>query len=78
MSAYSTPAQQALLKRVSGDQVQQAVTAASAIGFVVQIGGLIVAGQMEVVGIAPVLIFQAASLALAGILMLRIGELDPK
>ena len=37
VSSYSMPAQQALLNRVSGDQVQEAVTAASAIGFVVQI-----------------------------------------
>ena len=44
VSSYSMPAQQALLNRVSGDQIQEAVTAASAIGFVVQIGGLVVAG----------------------------------
>ena len=78
VSSYSMPAQQALLNRVSGDQVQEAVTAASAIGFVVQIGGLIVAGQMETIGVSPVLVFQAVSLALAGILMFRVSKLDPK
>ena len=78
VSSYSMPAQQALLNRVSGDQVQEAVTAASAIGFVVQIGGLIVAGQMETIGVSPVLVFQAVSLALAGILMFRVSKLHPK
>ena len=78
VSSYSMPAQQALLNRVSGDQIQEAVTAASAIGFVVQIGGLVVAGQMETIGVSPVLIFQAASLTLAGILMFRVSKLDPK
>ena len=77
VSSYSTPAQQALLNRVSGSQVQEAVTAASAIGFVVQIVGLIIAGQMEVIGVSPVLIFQALSLSLAGLLMFRISQSRP-
>jgi MFS family permease len=75
VSSYSMPAQQALLNRVSGSQVQEAVTAASAIGFVVQIVGLIIAGQMEIIGVSPVLVFQAASLWLAGALMFRITKL---
>ena len=74
VASYSTPAQQAILNRVSGGQVQQAVTSASAVGFVVQIGGLLLAGQMEVIGVTPVLLFQAASLAVAGLLMLRITK----
>ena len=78
VASYSMPAQQALLNRVSGDQIQEAVTTVSAIGFVVQIGGLIIAGQMEIFGIWPVLIFQAVSLALAGILMFRVSKLEPK
>ena len=78
VSSYSMPAQQALLNRVSGSQVQEAVTAASAIGFIVQIVGLIIAGQMEIIGVSPVLIFQAASLWLAGALMFRIAKLKSR
>ena len=44
--SYSSPAQQAILNRVAGDAVQQAVSAASAIGFIVQMLGLAVAGMM--------------------------------
>lgn len=62
--AFSSPAQQAILNRVAGGDVQRAVTAATAIGFIVQIFGLALAGQIEVVGLGPVLLIQSAGLLL--------------
>ena len=39
--------QQAILNRVSGSAVQEGVTAAAAIGFIVQVVGLALAGQID-------------------------------
>ena len=62
--AFSSPAQQALLNRAAGDDIQRGVTLATAVGFIVQITGLLLAGQMEVIGLSQVLLIQAASLLL--------------
>ena len=72
VQSYSMPGQQAILNRVSGTLVQQGVTIATAIGYVVQVVGLGLAGQIDRLGITPVLIMQALSLLMAGIMMLRI------
>ncbi|MBQ61818.1 MAG: hypothetical protein CMQ19_07055 [Gammaproteobacteria bacterium] len=71
--AFSSPAQQAILNRVAGEEVQRAVTVATAIGFVVQMGGLALAGQMEIVGIDKVLMVQAISLILGALAVRRIA-----
>ena len=75
--AFSSPAQQAILNRVSGKDVQRAVTAATAIGFGVQILGLLVAGQMEVVGVGNILIIQTLSLILGGLAIRKIAPSPP-
>ncbi len=64
VTSFTSPAQQAILNRVAGKDVQRAVTVATAIGMVVQVGGLLLAGQMEIVGVTNVLIIQAVSLVL--------------
>jgi predicted MFS family arabinose efflux permease len=74
VQAYSMPAQQAILSRISGGSVQQAVTAATAIGFVVQVVGLGLAGQIDSVGISAVLFCQAVVFMLAAWTMLRVGR----
>jgi predicted MFS family arabinose efflux permease len=74
ITSYSMPAQQAILNRVSGVQVQEGVTAATAIGFVVQVIGLVLAGQMDRIGISPVLLLQALGLAIAGLMTVRIAK----
>jgi hypothetical protein len=66
-ASFSSPAQQAILNRVAGGDVQRGVTAATAVGFIVQIFGLMLAGQMEVVGLGNVLLIQSASLVLGAI-----------
>ncbi len=70
--SYSMPAQQAILNEVSGTLVQQGVTAATAVGFVVQVIGLTLAGQIDRIGITPVLLCQAVALLLASYAMSRI------
>jgi hypothetical protein len=65
--SYSSPAQQAILNRVAGQEVQRGVTAATAISFIVQIFGLAMAGQMEIVGVDKILLIQSLSLVLGAI-----------
>lgn len=77
VSSFSAPAQQAILNRVSGAAVQQGVSAATAVGFLVQITGLAVAGQMETVGLGTVLIVQAACLAIGALAVRRIAAVAP-
>ncbi len=77
VQAYSSPAQQAILNRVSGSQVQQGVTAATISGFVVQVIALGLAGQMDRIGIAPVLLAQGLAIGLAGWAMTRVHKVAP-
>ncbi len=73
--AFSSPAQQAILNRVVGKDVQRGVTAATAMGFLVQMLGLALAGQMEIVGVGDVLLIQSLSLVLGAIAVTRITPL---
>lgn len=77
VTAFTSPAQQAVLNRVSGPNVQQGVTMATAIGFLVQIGGLLCAGQLDVVGLHVVLAVQALSLGVAAVAMQRLAAMPP-
>ncbi len=77
VTSYSMPGQQALLNRIAGDNIQQGVTAATGIGFVVQVVGLILAGQIDTVGVAPVLLSQAVGFCLAGVMMIRVPIAPP-
>ena len=76
VQSYSMPGQQALLNRIAGQNIQQGVTAATAIGFVVQVVGLILAGQIDNVGVTPVLLSQAIALGLAGLMMIRLPSVQ--
>ena len=51
VQSYSMPGQQAILNRVSGSSVQQGVTVATAIGYLVQVIGLGLAGQIDRLGV---------------------------
>ena len=64
VQAYSLPAQQAILNQTAGTAVQRGVTAATAVGFVVQVAGLGLASQLDRLGIPVVLVCQGAILAL--------------
>lgn len=56
--SFSQPSQQAILNQVAGNQIQKGVSAATAIGFLVQISGLLLAGQMETFGLTVILLAQ--------------------
>ena len=73
---YSSPAQQAILNRIAGRDVQRAVTAATAMTFIVQIIGMGLAGQMERIGLDFVLFIQAGSLALGALAVRMIAPID--
>ena len=76
VQSYSMPAQQAILNRISGSHIQQAVTAATAAGFIVQVVGLGLAGQIDRFGVTPVLVSQAITIALAGWAMMRVRRVS--
>lgn len=75
--AYSSPAQQAILNGVASNDVQKAVSAATAIGFLVQMMGLAVAGTMEFIGLIPVLSFQMFCIAFGAISIRRLSPQSP-
>ena len=70
--SYSSPAQQSILNDVAGTQVQRAVSATTALGFLVQILGLSVAGTMDTLGLIPVLSFQAVCVGLGALAVRRL------
>ena len=74
--SFSNPAQQAILNRVAGKDVQKGVTAATAMTFIVQMIGLILAGQMEIIGLGTVLIIQTFSLVLGAVAVTKIAPLS--
>jgi hypothetical protein len=73
--SFSNPAQQSILNRVVGADVQRGVTAATAMGFIVQMLGLVLAGQMEIVGVGDILLVQSASLVLGALAVMKIAPL---
>ena len=74
--SFTQPAQQAILNRVAGSNVQRAVSAATAVGFLVQITGLMLAGQMDNLGLAFVLIVQAVCFALGALAIRKIASAE--
>jgi predicted MFS family arabinose efflux permease len=75
--SYSSPAQQAILNKIASSSVQKAVSAATAIGFIVQILGLGLAGTIDKYGLLPALSFQAICLGLGGITVRRLNPQPP-
>ncbi len=73
VTSYSNPAQQAILNRVAGNQVQRAVSSSTAIMFLMQIIGLTLAGQMETIGVTFVLLVQATCLLIGSLAVRRIS-----
>ena len=73
--SYSSPAQQTILNRIAGTSVQKAVSATTAVGFLVQILGLGMAGTIDKFGLSPALAFQAICL-IFGVFAVR--QLNPQ
>ena len=64
ITSIVTPAQQSLLNHIAQQDIQRGVTAATGVGFVVQIIGFSLAGQLETIGTSNVLLIQAFVLLL--------------
>jgi hypothetical protein len=75
--SYSSPAQQSLLNKTAGTAVQKAVSATTAIGFLVQMLGLCVAGTMDQLGLMPVLGVQAICLGFGALSIRRLSPQPP-
>ena len=67
ITSVVTPAQQSLLNQIARQDIQRGVTAVTGIGFVVQIIGFGLAGQLEIIGTTNVLLIQTAALLLTSI-----------
>lgn len=76
LSSFTQPAQQAILNRVAGNNVQRAVSAATAVGFLVQITGLMLAGQMGNIGLEIVLLVQGICFALGALAVRKIAQVE--
>lgn len=77
VTAFSNPAAQSILNRVAGGEVQRAVTASTAIAFMMQIIGLALAGQMENVGLTNVLMLQGICIFVGSLAVRRISPQAP-
>ena len=77
VTSFSMPAQQAILNRVAGSALQQGVSASTAVAFLVQIAGLLLAGQMDRIGLSNVLMIQAVCLAAGAFAVRRIRPVPP-
>ncbi len=75
--SYSSPAQQAILNKIARSSVQKAVSAATAIGFIVQIFGLALAGTIDEYGLLPALSVQATCIGLGAIAVRRLNPQPP-
>lgn len=75
--SFSMPAQQAILNRVSGASLQRGVSASTAVGFLVQMGGLMLAGQMDRIGLSSVLLVQSICLAIGAVAIRQISPAPP-
>ncbi len=76
--SFSMPAQQAILNRVAAaDDIQKGVSIATAIGFLVQIIGLFLAGQLDNIGLTTVLVCQAVSLVVGALMIRRLSVVTP-
>jgi predicted MFS family arabinose efflux permease len=77
ITSFSSPAQQAILNRVAGAEVQRGVSAATAVGFLVQMTGLMFAGQLERFGLSMILVVQGMCLVIGAAMVRRIAALPP-
>ena len=76
-NSFSSPAQQAILTQVAGGEIQKAVTASTALMFLVQIFSLGFAGQMDNVGLSAVLTVQAGCILLGALTIMRLNKTAP-
>ena len=71
--SFSGPAQQSVLNRIAGRDLQRGVTASTAIMMSTQMIGLAAAGQLDRIGLRQVLLIQSLCLLVAAVWIRRIG-----
>lgn len=71
-SSFSSASDAAILNRASAGRVQEAVTASTAAGFLIQVIGFTLAGQIDRFGLVTVLLAQSAGLILGAVLVSRL------
>ncbi|MEH6559432.1 MAG: MFS transporter [Oceanicoccus sp.] len=76
-TSFSSPAQQAILNHVAGGDIQKAVTASTALVFLVQMFSLGFAGQMDKIGLSTVLVVQAVCILLGALMIMRLKKTAP-
>jgi len=76
-TSFITPAQQAILNSIAGQNLQKAVTASTAVTFLVQMLSLGFAGQMENIGLPIILSVQSACILIGACLLLRLDRTPP-
>ncbi len=72
--SFSGPAQQAVLSRIAGRDLQRGVTAATALNMFTYMIGLAAAGQLDRIGLRQILLVQSLFLAGAALWIRRIGS----
>jgi predicted MFS family arabinose efflux permease len=77
VTSFSSPAQQAILNRVSGSDLQKGIAASTAVMFLVQMIGLSMAGQMDSLGLSTVLIIQGLCLLMGAVMIRRLAAQAP-
>ena len=79
-NALSTPALQSILNRISEGRLQRTVSAATLIGFIVQLAAMTLASFMELIGLTTVLITQGFCLVVAVLTITWVPKttLEPK
>lgn len=78
INAFIQPLRERLLANVSNSSVQRSVSWASFFQYSLQASGVLLAGQLDQVGIGWVLALQVLALLLAAILCLSLGEVQAK
>ena len=72
--SFSMPGQQAILNHITKEHVQRGVAAATAVGFVIQVLGLLGAGFIDRVGVPWMLVVQATAFLAAGVMITRLPQ----
>ncbi|MBL4679560.1 MAG: MFS transporter [Pseudomonadales bacterium] len=76
-TSFSSPAHQAILNSIAGRDLQKAVTASTAVTFLVQMLSLGFAGQMQNIGLPLILVVQSACILIGACLLLRLNKSPP-
>lgn len=73
-TSFSSPAHQAILNSVAGNDLQKAVTASTAVTFLVQMLSLGFAGQMQNIGLSLILFVQSTCIFIGACMLLRLNK----